>query len=74
MAISTEDGTEEKLGSPGQRCGLGAVCLLPGSPITKMQDLPGSSSDPGIAISEASRPRALVLLGSVLKKRLLLQG
>lgn len=60
MAVSTEEDTEETLGSSGHRCGQGAICLLPGSPITKMQDLPGSSSDPRMATADASRPRAVV--------------
>lgn len=59
-AVSTEEDTEETLGSSGHRCGQGAICLLPGSPIAKMQDLPGSSSDPRMATADASRPRAVV--------------
>jgi len=80
MAVSSEEDTEETLGSYRHRCGQGAICLLPRSPIAKMQDVPGSISDPRMATSDASRPSTLVLLGSVLKKRLcskaelLLQG
>lgn len=70
MAVSTEEDTEETLGSSGHRCGQGAICLLPGSPIVKMQDVPESISDPRMATSDASRPSALVLLGSVLKRTL----
>lgn len=60
MALSTEEDTEETLGSSGHRCGQGAICLRPGSPIAKMQDLPGSSSDPRMATADASRPSAVV--------------
>ena len=35
MAVSTEEDTEETLGSSGHRCGQGAICLLPRSPIAK---------------------------------------